>query len=192
MGKPYNIEATAATILAQICCFKGQLPQGAPTSPIVSNMLCGQLDSQLTGLAKANKCDYTRYADDITFSGDRISIKFIQIVEEIVKDEGFILNKEKTKLCRSRGKRVVTGLSVSGTKLRLPHEYKHKLRQDIYFITRFGILSHSAKRKIRDPFYLDSIYGKLMYWKKIEPDNNFAERMAKKCSEIIDKFTPGE
>ena len=68
MGKPYHIPADASTILSQICCFENQLPQGAPTSPILSNMICAQLDSQLQWLAKTNRCMYTRYADDITFS----------------------------------------------------------------------------------------------------------------------------
>ena len=68
MGIPYNLNPTVATILAQICCTNNQLPQGAPTSPIVTNMICAKMDSQLMGLAKANKCDCTRYVDDITFS----------------------------------------------------------------------------------------------------------------------------
>jgi len=64
-GKPYFLPDRIARFLANICCFKGKLPQGAPTSPIISNMLCAQLDSQLQRLAQRNKCYYTRYADDI-------------------------------------------------------------------------------------------------------------------------------
>lgn len=67
MGKPYNLPASVATLLAQICCFNNELPQGAPTSPIVSNMICAKLDSQLQDLAWQHHCFYTRYADDITF-----------------------------------------------------------------------------------------------------------------------------
>lgn len=67
-ANPYNLPLEVATVLAQICCAYNQLPQGAPTSPIVSNMICGKLDSQLTQLAKTNKCFYSRYADDITYS----------------------------------------------------------------------------------------------------------------------------
>lgn len=65
---PYNLSEEVAVVLAQICCHSGKLPQGAPTSPIVSNMVCARLDSQLRLLAKEFKCIYTRYADDITFS----------------------------------------------------------------------------------------------------------------------------
>ena len=66
--KPYEIPSPAATVLAQICCFEDKLPQGAPTSPIVSNMICAKLDNELYRLARKYKCKYTRYADDITFS----------------------------------------------------------------------------------------------------------------------------
>jgi RNA-directed DNA polymerase len=65
---PYAFSPELATVLAQICCHDNQLPQGAPTSPIVSNMMCAKLDSQLQQLAKRLRCTYTRYADDITFS----------------------------------------------------------------------------------------------------------------------------
>src|SRR3989338_2322638 len=68
IGFPYNRNTAVATVLAQICCFNNQLPQGAPTSPTVSNMICAKLDAQLQQLAKRYKCTYTRYADDITFS----------------------------------------------------------------------------------------------------------------------------
>jgi RNA-directed DNA polymerase len=65
---PYNLNPDVATVLAQICCFDNQLPQGAPTSPIISNMICAKMDSQLRRLAQSHRCIYTRYADDITFS----------------------------------------------------------------------------------------------------------------------------
>jgi len=65
---PYNLNPRVATVLAQICCFSDQLPQGAPTSPVVSNMICGKMDDQLRALARKYKCLYTRYADDMTLS----------------------------------------------------------------------------------------------------------------------------
>jgi RNA-directed DNA polymerase len=68
MGPPYNLNALIATVLAQICCFNNELPQGAPTSPVVSNMICAKMDDQLRDLARRHRCLYSRYADDITFS----------------------------------------------------------------------------------------------------------------------------
>ncbi|MBE3133112.1 MAG: RNA-directed DNA polymerase, partial [Acidobacteria bacterium] len=66
MGTPYKRKPGVATLLAAICCADNQLPQGAPTSPIVSNMICAKMDSQLQKLAEENRCFYTRYADDMT------------------------------------------------------------------------------------------------------------------------------
>ena len=68
IAKPYQLPAPVATILAQICCHNNMLPQGAPTSPIVSNMLCAKMDNELGRLARKHRCRYTRYADDLTFS----------------------------------------------------------------------------------------------------------------------------
>ena len=68
MAYPYYLSPPVATVLSQICCYNSKLPQGAPTSPIISNMICVKLDSQLLHLAKQNRCLFTRYADDITFS----------------------------------------------------------------------------------------------------------------------------
>ena len=71
MGKPYCLPQKVATVLAHLCCYQGRIAQGAPTSPVVSNMICAQMDSQLQRLAMANRCTYTRYADDMTFSNTR-------------------------------------------------------------------------------------------------------------------------
>ncbi|MBU2609438.1 MAG: reverse transcriptase family protein, partial [Chloroflexi bacterium] len=64
MGNPYNLNNEVSTILAQICCHDKVLPQGAPTSPIISNMICARLDAKLQQLAKKHQCTYSRYADD--------------------------------------------------------------------------------------------------------------------------------
>ena len=68
ISPPYSIGVEAATTIAQIACLNGQLPQGAPSSPVLTNMVCTPLDNSLMRLAKKTGCVYTRYADDITFS----------------------------------------------------------------------------------------------------------------------------
>src|SRR5207302_1692057 len=68
---PYSLPNEVAQTLGNICCYKRALPQGAPTSPVVSNMVCVSLDSGLRHLAEEHACTYTRYADDITFSTTR-------------------------------------------------------------------------------------------------------------------------
>jgi RNA-directed DNA polymerase len=68
MAPPYTRPPEVATLLAQICCHENKLPQGAPTSPIISNMICSRMDGELKRLSKEHGCFYTRYCDDLTFS----------------------------------------------------------------------------------------------------------------------------
>jgi RNA-directed DNA polymerase len=72
---PYNFNKLVSTTLAKLRCYNRSLPQGAPTSPIISNMICAKMDRQLSKLARDHNCTYTRYADDITFSTSRMFLK---------------------------------------------------------------------------------------------------------------------
>jgi RNA-directed DNA polymerase len=93
------------------------LPQGAPTSPALANLTAWRLDARLLGLANTRGANYTRYADDLAFSGDDAlgeKIKaFLATVEEIVSDEGFALHGRKTRIMRRGARQRVTGLVVN-------------------------------------------------------------------------------
>lgn len=184
LGYPPNV----SFYLARLCCLDDALPQGAATSPALSNIIARRMDARLAGLAPKWDLQYTRYADDMAFSGSEIPTKFIKVVQEIVEDEGFRINADKTKLCRSKAKRVVTGLSVSGEELKVPRAYKRRLKQEVYYIRRFGYFSHVSKMRIKDPFYIDSIFGKLQFWKWIEPDNSFANEALEWISNVVEEL----
>ena len=127
MAPPYQLPANVSTVLAQICCFSNQLPQGAPTSPVVSNIVCARLDSQLRLLAKEKHCTYTRYADDITFStrltrfpseiASRKEGEDDVVVGErllsIIEGNGFQVNWKKVRLQHKNNHQEVTGLTVN-------------------------------------------------------------------------------
>jgi RNA-directed DNA polymerase len=172
LGYPKNV----SFYLASLCCLNGVLPQGAATSPTLSNIISRILDKRLHKLSEKFNLTYSRYADDMTFSGEIIPDYFISLVEEIIEDEGFQINENKTLLVENSKRQIVTGLSVSGKELKIPRNYKRKLRQEIHFIISFGYYSHLSKLKIKDPFYIDSIYGKLLFWKSIEPENPFVNK----------------
>lgn len=70
-NRHFALDETSATIIAQICCWNNELPQGAPTSPVISNLIASNLDISLNRFARRNRCTYTRYADDITFSTNK-------------------------------------------------------------------------------------------------------------------------
>jgi len=122
---PFNFNHTISTTLAQICCYKGILPQGAPTSPILSNYVCRKLDNELIDLAKKGRFNYTRYADDLTFSTNVLPLpkelgtisdnQFIISDEltEIIENNGFKLNNEKVRYATKFNRQEVTGLIVN-------------------------------------------------------------------------------
>ena len=163
-----------AFYLASICCLNESLAQGSATSPYLSNILVKGLDKRLKALSDSYHLEYTRYADDLTFSGNYIPHTFPSTVEEIVSDFGLEVNIEKTRLHTKPGQRIVTGISVAGATPSLPRASKRQIRQEAHFIQKYGLISHISKKKIRAPTYIDSIEGKLAFWLQVEPNNEFA------------------
>jgi RNA-directed DNA polymerase len=160
------------------------LPQGAPTSPILSNIIAKKLDTRLISFAKKNNLKFTRYADDLTFSGDKIPPSYIKYIKHIIEDEGFVLNESKTRLYKKNKQRIVTGISVLNKEIKIPKEYKRNLRQELHFILKYGLESHIQKKKIRKLNYLESLIGKINYWIFVEPTNSFAINAKNKLLEI--------
>lgn len=125
LAKPFLFSSEVATTIAQLTNYKGKLPQGAPTSPILTNFICRSLDSSLMEFAKINKCKYTRYADDITFStySSKFSTEIAYFsngvmnlspnLEFIFEKNGFVVNFEKVKLRFKNEHQEVTGLTVN-------------------------------------------------------------------------------
>ena len=169
-----------AFYLSAICCYNNELPQGAPTSPIISNIISKTLDKRLFSFAKKFSLKYTRYADDLAFSGEEIPVKFLSYITKIIESCGFFVNEKKTFLQQSKGKRILTGISIADKKIMVPREYKRKLKQEIHYINQYGLISHVKKMKIKNPYYLLTLTGKLRFWLSVEPNNKFAsEALAK-------------
>jgi hypothetical protein len=115
------------------------LPQGAPTSPAITNALCLRLDRRLAGLAAKRGWRYSRYADDMTFSmpnGEKVptGVKTMMgLVRRIVQSEGFAINDDKTRVHRTGGRQSVTGLVVNGDgDPRTPRKLRRQLRSAIH------------------------------------------------------------
>lgn len=150
MKNPYNLNNEVATILAQICCYEKMLPQGAPTSPIISNMICARLDAKLTQLAKKHFCTYSRYADDITFSTNRskfpsalaylTDIGQIELGDELtslIEENGFKVNRQKIRLQTRNRRQEVTGLVVNKYP-NVPRKYVKRVRAILYAWKKYG------------------------------------------------------
>lgn len=130
MAVPFRTGEQAATTLAKICCHDNMLPQGAPTSPILSNFICARMDSELSRLTKCIGCVYSRYADDITIStnkhrfpaqiascrlepdGSRGPVNLGHDFSDVIRCNGFETNPQKTRLLTQPYRREVTGLVV--------------------------------------------------------------------------------
>jgi RNA-directed DNA polymerase len=92
------------------------LPQGAPTSPAITNLLCYKMDKRLAGLAAKNECAYTRYADDITFSTNREqpnASSLVWRIRKILSEEGFTLHPDKVRIMHKGSRQEVTGIVVN-------------------------------------------------------------------------------
>lgn len=129
---PYNIPYKVAVVIAHTACFQRRLPIGAPTSPVISNMVAAHLDNALLKMSRRYQLYYTRYADDLTFSTDharRIESIFSKGTDgvwqgelvDIITHAGFALNPSKTRISSAKERQTVTGLIVN----RFPNKIRH-------------------------------------------------------------------
>lgn len=174
MGYPTNI----SKVLAEICTLDNKLPQGAATSPALSNIVAYSLDVKLADLAKREALTYTRYADDLTFSGENISFKdFLLQIEIILASEKFGLQRKKTRLSTERKRKIITGISISsGEKMTIPKAKKREVRKNVHFILTKGLAEHQRFIGSNDPAYLKRLIGYLHFWQMVEPDNAYVQK----------------
>ena len=117
--------------LTRLTTFNGHLPQGAPSSPYIANLLCRKLDNRLSSLAYTLSGNYTRYADDLTFSGDYRMLKLIPLIKKIINSEGFAIADNKTRIYSRKSKQIVTGLIVND-QVSVPRETRRMLRAAVH------------------------------------------------------------
>lgn len=165
----YGYTKQVSYMLSMLVTKDGILPQGAPTSPYISNIVCLRLDKRLSKLAEKIGCSYSRYADDITFSGDIHPHEYLYLVRKIIEDEKFTINNKKTRIQSNNYRQEVTGIIVNN-KLKVNVKYKRYIRQQIYYIKKFGIDEHLKAIKCDYSGYKEHIYGVAYFIKMVEPD----------------------
>lgn len=213
---PYNLKKEIANVIAGLCCMKTQdgkfvLPQGAPTSPILTNMICERLDRRLSGLAKRFGLSYSRYADDITFSSMQyvysVDGDFMKELNRIVLDEHFFLNDKKTRLQKKNERQEVTGVTVN-EKTNVTRRYVREIRQLLYIWKKYGYNDAYSKFypkykaekghvKKGEPVLENVLSGKLLYLKMVkgEYDTTYLklrEQFDKLSSDTIMHNSKGE
>jgi retron-type reverse transcriptase/predicted amidohydrolase len=151
---------------ANLCTYHNKLPQGAPTSPILANLISLNLDQDISKYCISKNLDYSRYADDITISGSsKMSIHKEKIIK-IIEQNGFKVNYEKIRILSKGSRQKVTGLIVND-KISIGRRKKKNLRALVHNILAYGPV---GQNKNNDPFFRERIFGHLAFAKSIEPE----------------------
>jgi RNA-directed DNA polymerase len=157
-----------ATLLANLTTLKGVLPQGAPTSPDLANYAAYRLDVRLSTFAARRRISYTRYADDLTFSGTLVPMEQ-RTIALIVRSEGFKTNDKKFQYLLPDQRQTVTGVVVND-KLNWPRQRRRWLRQEVYYLRRFGFDGHVEQRGINQARYKEFLYGHVYALHAVRPE----------------------
>ncbi|MBQ3111217.1 MAG: RNA-directed DNA polymerase [Clostridia bacterium] len=159
-------------LLSLLCTYKDTLPQGAPTSPFVSNIIMKDFDNTVGTWCNERNITYTRYCDDLTFSGDFNQDEVKTFVSQELRKMGFFLNAKKTTLLHDGQQKCVTGIVVND-KLNAPLRYRKGIRQEVYYCKKFGIEEHIKKQGIEKTRegYLKSLLGRINYVLSIDDTN---------------------
>ena len=196
---PFNFSQDIANVIAGLCCSyneeRGQnvLPQGAPTSPLLTNAICCNLDRKMKGLAKRFGLHYSRYADDMTFSsmhnvyqeGGEFRTELLRIISE----QGFTINDKKTRLLKSGCRQEVTGLTVN-TKANVSRKYIQEIRWILNAWEKYGYAKayalfyprYKAEKgyiKKGEPVMENVVGGKLDYLRMVRGASNPAYKKLK-------------
>lgn len=156
IGYPISV----SNYLTNICTWQGHLPQGAPTSPYMANLICRRLDKRVAGYCNKNNIVYTRYADDLMFSSDDYDLLHhtYSVIKRIVESEGFVLNEKKTRFSGNNRRKDVLGITINDRYIKSPKKMKRLLRAMIHKAIATG--NYEDKDKIKGYIaYINSIEG---------------------------------
>lgn len=213
MIPPFNLgkeREELAFLLASLCTHpfevegevKTVLPQGSPTSPTITNILCVKLDRRLNGLAKRFKINYSRYADDISFSSQTNVFNKKEFLDELHRiiedDQKLILNPKKTRIQKSGFRQEVTGLTVN-TKVNVNSRYIKQLRMWLYYWEKYGYTKadkifkgdyaiDKGYIKKGNPDFKNVLMGKLEYLKMVKGEKDATYlKLRKRFEKLINK-----
>lgn len=177
-------------LLTYLCTYYDYLPQGAPTSSYISNLVMKDFDEEIGNYCENLNISYTRYSDDMTFSGDFNPSEIIKVVRTKLYKLGLKLNNEKICIINKGNRQSVTGINVNN-KIQVSVEYRKKLRQEIYFIKKYGLSSHlkfinySGTKET----YISSLLGRVNYVLQINSnDKEFIKYKKYIGSEVHEKL----
>lgn len=131
-GQVYNFNDELALLLTQLCTYQLRLPMGAPTSPVLSNLASIALDYDLLSLAHSRQWQYSRFVDDLTFSGaNPFDLYDVQLITNMASIYGYVVNSDKTRLLGASADKEVTGIKVGKQRLQLTDELMINIHKDL-------------------------------------------------------------
>lgn len=163
-------KSVIAEAIANACTFGDSLAVGFSTSPVLSNLVFRPLDDAFSSFASEMDLAYTRYADDLTFSGERVCDDHLEAIRELLEQSGFVTNSRKVRFQRRGHQQIVTGLTIAHPDhLRLPKAQKRALRQDLYFAAKNGLAAQAHHRNSEESEFRDQLLGRINYLMSVEP-----------------------
>lgn len=177
----HGFDTDTATTLTTLVCYKGRLPQGTPTSPAISNIVMREFDEKVAEFCIQRNIAYTRYSDDMTFSGEFEKEEIMFFVEDNLKKAGFALNQKKTQFIKQGQRQTVTGVVVN-KKQQLPKNYRREIRKEIHYCQTYSVKSHILHAILTEYMYpngdadcrkyLLHLYGKINFALQINPNDS--------------------
>lgn len=177
------------SIINKICTYKGRLPMGAPTSPVLSNFAMIDLDHELMNLSNAHDIKYTRYADDLTFSADEvIEHSFLEMISDAISYAGIAINPQKIKFFDREDAKMVTGIIVREDRLELQPGYLVQLEREIEMYRDAQIVDYKYSLQSKKSLHLfkQEIQGKLNFAYMVCPEEPEVVRLNSILIEDID------
>ncbi len=159
-------------LLTYLCTYESRLPQGAPTSSYISNLIMKDFDEEIGTWCNDNNISYTRYSDDMTFSGDFNPTTIIKKVRKELYKYNLKINNKKIHVINNSQQQNVTGIIVNN-KLQVSSKYRNKIRQELYYIKKYGIKEHLNRINYQESIskYINSLYGRINYVLSIDSNN---------------------
>ncbi len=171
MGYSQNI----SNLLTKLCYLNNSLPQGAPTSPYLTNILLYNFDETISKYCRENNLKYTRYADDLAFSGDIKKIALIKLVKSELRKLDLKLNNDKIKLMLPYQKQVISGVTVND-KIQVSKKKRNSIRNEMFYIKKFDLENHMEKTGQNKSNYFLHLMGRINYILLINPkDKEFID-----------------
>lgn len=171
MCYPFYFPNNLASYLALLTTYQDRLPMGAPTSPVISNLVCFLFDRKMMRMASENNLTFTRYADDLTFSSDKaITPEIIEKIKQVIAEFSFTVNEKKTRILTKNSKQVVTGLTIN-EKVNVDRRYIRNIRAMLYNWESMGLTKAAAQNKSESEF-LFMVKGKLDFLSMVKGKND--------------------